>query len=419
MRARVEFGLGALFIVTASAATAAAQSVPGRTPAVPPSTSVRAGIKSNTAGTHVEKKDDGAPVEKATKAPARLPWRGTGLSWDHSATTSLVGIGRDVQSVAHEQYVQTFSAALSYFVIDQEKWSVALGVSPSFSVEVTNSGDTTTRNEPWLNDLPVSAVYRRKLYVNEEKELYTGMSLNGTVILPASPASYSAGTFLTTSPRLAVFQTVPIFGQSAKHFQSVTIGASVRWDHRFGKADIAVNEDLNMPRMDARGSTFLSDALSFNRFADNSLRQGVFVFLSEDIVGTTLQFFGSMGLNQNFLPNLPDSACDVQLQTGCADVKTQGTFTQYGYGFAGGFTWFPTAELGLYLNYANGGGQLGPNGERRSVFYNPNAQFSVGLALGVDAIFEALTGPRRKDPFFLVAKNDEKKRLDKKLPSAF
>jgi len=413
MRARLDLGLGAFLLVTSTAGAAWAQ----RTPSAPASAGARAGVKFNTAGGHVEQDSSAEPKEKETKGPARLPWRGTGVSWDHSATTSLLGVGQDEQSVAHEQYVQTFSAALNYFVIEQEKWSVAVAAAPSFSVELTNSSDTTTIHEPWLNDLPVNATYRRRLYTNEEKELYTGLSLNGTVILPTSPASYNAGTYFTTSPRIAVFQTFPLLGHEAKHFQSMTVGVSARWDHRFGTYDTAVNPDLNQPRMDARGSTFLSDDLSFNRFASNSLRQGVFVFLSEDIVGTTLQFFASLGLNQNFLPALPDDAsCDVSLQTGCVNLKNQGSFTQYGYSFAGGFTWFPTAEFGLYLNYANGGGQLGPNGQRRNVFYNPNAQFSAGIALGVDAIFEALTGPRRKDPFFLVAK-DDKKKLEKKIPS--
>ena len=402
------------------AGSALAQSRPTNMPAAPASARERAAVKMNTAGTHVEKKDAGdEPAKKETRAPARLPWRGTGMSWDHSATTSLLGVGKDVQSVAHQQYVQTFSAALNYFIIEQEKWSLALGAAPSFSVELTNSSDTTTLHEPWLNDLPVSAVYRRRLYANEEKELYTGLAFNTSVILPTSPASYNAGTYLTTSPRVTVFQTFPILGQKAKNFQSFSVGVSARWDHRIGRADTAVNADLNQPRMDSRGSTFISDDLSFNRFAQNSLRQGVFVFFSEDVVGTTLQFFASLGLNQNFLPALPESGCDVAIQTGCVNVKNQGTFTQYGYSFAAGFTWFPSAEFGLYLNYANGGGQLGPNGERRSVFYNPNAQFSAGLALGLDAIYEVLTGPRRKDPFFLVAKKDDKKRLDKQVAAGF
>jgi len=100
-------------------------------------------------------------------------------------------------------------------------------------------------------------------------------------------------------------------------------------------------------------------------------------------------------------------------------VKGQGAFTQYGYSFAAGFTWFPMSEFGLYVNYANGGNQLGPDGQRRSVFYNPTAQFSAGVAVGLDAIYETLTGWRRKDPFFLVAKDDPKKRLEKKLPKTF
>lgn len=357
--------------------------------------------------------------EVETRGPVRLPWRGTGFGWDHSATTAAVGVGGDYISDNFHQYTQTFSLGLNYFVVEQDKWSLAVSASPSVSVELTNSDSTTTQHEPWFNDLPVAAIYRRRLYANDELQLYTGMSLNGSVLLPTSPASYNAGTYFTTSPRLVVFQSIPILGKDAKHFQSFALGVSVRWDHRFGAADNAINPDLDRPRMDARGSTFISDDLTFNRFAENSLRQGAFVFFSEDVVGTTLQFFASLGLNQNFLPALSDPSCDVQLQTGCVDVKSQTAFTQYGYSFATGFTWFPMSEFGVYLNYANGGGQLGPDGQRRNVFYNPNAQFSTGIALGLDAIYENLTGWRRKDPFFLVAKDERKKRVEKKLPTTF
>jgi len=415
MRSRLALGLAALLSASAVAPSVLAQRP--NTPAAGRAATARIGVKLNAAGNDIE--EDDAEKKPETRGPVRLPWRGTGFGFDNSVTASALGIGADYQSGAFQQYVQTYSLGLNYFVVEQEKWSLAVSASPSVSVELTNSADTTTTREPWFNDLPISSIYRRRLYANEEKQIFTGMVLNGTVLLPTSPASYNAGTYLTTSPRLVMFQTLPILGHTAKHFQSFSIGASVRWDHRFGRADTAVNSDLDQPRMDSRGSTFLSDDLTFNRFAQNSLRQGAFIFFSEDVVGTTLQFFASFGLNQNFLPALPDSKCDVTIQTGCVDVKGQGAFTQYGYSFAAGLTWLPMAEFGLYVNYANGGNQLGPNGQRQSVFYNPNAQLSAGVAVGLDAIYETLTGWRRKDPFFLVAKDDPKKRLEKKLPKTF
>jgi hypothetical protein len=186
MRARLDLGLGAFLLVSATAGDVSAQTAPVRPQSAAGSAGYyRAGVKLNTAGGHTEADSSAESKEKETKGPARLPWRGTGVSWDHSATTSLLGVGQDEQSVAHEQYVQTFSAALNYFVVEQEKWSLAVAAAPSFSVELTNSSDTTTLHEPWLNDLPVNAVYRRRLYTNEEKELYTGLSLNGTVMLNA------------------------------------------------------------------------------------------------------------------------------------------------------------------------------------------------------------------------------------------
>ena len=103
MRARLDLGLGAFLLVSATAGDVSAQTAPVRTPSAPASAAVRAGVKLNTAGGHVEQDSSAETKEKETKAPARLPWRGTGVSWDHSATTSLLGVGQDEQSVAHEQ----------------------------------------------------------------------------------------------------------------------------------------------------------------------------------------------------------------------------------------------------------------------------------------------------------------------------
>jgi hypothetical protein len=359
--------------------------------------------------------------ERGKKLPARVPWRGTAFAWDNSATTSAMGLGGDFQSTAHQQYVQTFSLGLNYFVIDQDNWSVAVAATPSMSVEITDSNTTTRQREPWFNDMPVGVAYRRRLHSDPDHSLATGLVLIGNVILPTSPGSYNAGTYLTTSPRAIIWQAIPILGKDSPVLKSIAVGASFRWDHRFGRSITPEQEGLAQPRQSMAASSSPSDAgdaLTFNRFARDNVRETFWVFLGEEIGPTQLQMFGAFIFGQRFQPEFtqcqPNSNVLTLEEGECIDVSGAGQpgggdpSVQYDYGFAIGLTFFPVPELAISAGYANVGGQLGEDGRRRNIMYSPYAQFSAGLALSLDAIYEVITGPRRESPFFLVAKNNQK-----------
>ena len=362
--------------------------------------------------------------EKAKRLPPRVPWRGTAFAWDNSATASALGIGDDFQSTAHQQYVQTFSLGLNYFVIDEEAWSLALATTPSFSVEITESNTTTTEREPWFNDLPVSVAYRRRLHSDPENMLATGLVLNAVALLPTSPASYNSGTYFTTSPRAVLWQAIPVLGKDAPFLTSIAVGASFRWDHRFSSGTTPEQPGLEQPRNSIAASSNPSDAadqLTFNRVGQNIVRETLWLFIADDIGPTQLQIFGAFVFGQRFLADWEHQCFEItEVSTNapgqCTDVSGTGQPggtdepVQYDYGFAIGATFFPMPELGISLGYANTGGQLGEDGQRRNIFYSPYAQFSAGLALSIDAIYEAITGPRRGSPFFLVAQNDEEKK---------
>lgn len=377
--------------------------------------------------------------QAAKKAPPHVPWRGTAVGWDHTVTASALGIGDDFQSDSHQQYVQTFSLGLNYFVIDEEVWSLAVATGPSVSVELTDSGSTTTRNEPWFNDLNSAVVLRARLFSDKDSGYATGMIFNHTLLYPTSPASAASGTIITTSPRVMNWHSFPLLPKSVSPvLNSVLLGASVRWDHRFGLATTAVNDDLQRTRQNAQGNTFASDQLSFGQLTQDTLREGFFLFFSEDLGPTNLQLFASWSFNQTYQPELggsPNANCVVELDTGC--VADSGTHNdevigetpnwQHGYGFAVGLSFFPMPEWGLNVAYANSTNQLGPDGQRRSPFYSPNAQFSAGIVVSIDGIYEAIVGPPRDSNFVLFSKNepqkkkknDEKKSAPAQLPIAF
>jgi hypothetical protein len=358
--------------------------------------------------------------EPETKLPARVPWRGTAVSWGHSASASALGVGSDFQGSEFQSYTQSYTLGLNYFVIDKDKWSLAVATSPGFTVEMTNSAATTTKREPWFNDLPTQVVYRQRLYAHETLPLATGMVLNGTVLWPTSPVSQDSGTYLTTSPRLTLWQAVPLLPKDVSPvLNSMLFGVGARWNHRFGNSTVGVNDALQRPRMNLNGDNITDNALSGNRVGQENVREGAFVMVNQPIGPTSLVIFAGMGITQSYLGNTSTVDC-VQLDTGCvgeADLQASGLEDardwRFGYDFSIGGQFFPVSEAGLGFGYSNSGNQLGPDGRRQNVAYNPRtAQFSASIIVSLDAIYEGIIGPRRKGAFVLVGKNDKKRRRD-------
>ena len=316
--------------------------------------------------------------------PPRIPWRGTNLSWSNSATTTLLGVGRDNISDSHEAYVMSWALSLNYYVVDEDDWKLSLRLIPSFATELTNSDVTTTEREPQFGDLPFMATYSRTLY--SEGLWATSFSGTGALIFPTSPYSSSIGTYLTTSPRLGLTQVFPLLGKDSPALKSFSLGVNVRWDHRFGAATTAVNDDLDRPRQNATGDTYLSDQVTFGQLATDTLREGISLSFSEAIGSMPISLMAGVSFAQSFKGEYDNSECAVVIETGCVNSV----------GFNVGLGILPVPELGIDLGYANMTGQLGPDGERRDFFYSPGSEFNGTLTFNIDALYERVTGPKRK-----------------------
>ena len=344
----------------------------------------------------------------------RVPWRGTGLSWSHSATTTLLGVGQQTISDAHEVYIQQLGATLNYFVFDEDYLRVRVDTQPSFSLELTDSNVTTTYREPQFNDLPLEVVVNIPLYRTAGGWGASGL-LGTTAVLPTSKISRRNGTYWTQSSRAGVFQVIPLLGPNAAALRSVMIGASVRWDHRFGRATTPVYSDLRWTRQNAQGQTFLSDQLSFSPIATDTLREGAFLFFTEKLFGSHLWVFAGANLTQSWLPAFEGNDCEAEILTGCVKGESppnKVTLRRL-WGFSGSIIYFPTNEVSVAVGYASATNQLGPDGQLQSIWYTPNATFSASIGLSLDAIYEAFTGPRRNSPFFL-AKRDRQRKGDER-----
>lgn len=395
-----------------------------------------------TGNTQLQKRPEEEDVpeekEKPNGIPARIPWRGTAIGWSNAASASVLGLGGDFQSSDFQTYTQTFSASLNYFVIDQKTWSLAVQASPSFNVELTNSAATTRRNEPWMNDLMTQVVYRSLLYATDDGNWAAGLVAQARGFFPTSPASYNSGTYFRTAPGLIMWQSIPLIPQDvAPVLNSVSVVGVARWTHRFGAATTGVNGTVeqNVPRQGLSNTSqsvgegaaqTAQDQLTGGRAAQNTLSQAILLFFTQPIGPTLLQFSTGFAFAQSWLPPFSDNVqCPGNVLTGCGSngdaavdaSVADGRDLQYSYGFFAGGSYFPVPELGITFGYDSNDNQLGPSGQRQNIFYNPrSASFNLGLALSLDAIYEVITGPRRLNPFVLVAKNEKKNDKERTQP---
>ena len=359
-------------------------------------------------------------VVPGNKAPARVRWRGTNVSWNHAVTTTAVGIGRDNIGSESEQYTQGLSLALNYFIIEPKDsegkprgYSLRVATSLAFDVELTNSDITNTKREPQMRDMPLSFVLAKPLWKSANEEWSLATALNGSFIFPTSPFSRGQGVYLTTSPRASLFLTVPLRGKDAPFLKNMFVGMGGRYDHRFTRATVPTNPDLERPRQATTGNVFLSDQLTGASMDSNGLRWSAFAFLSEKVLGGDLWASVGVGMIYQFLNQFGTTAngCDVIIATGCTkalrydDPATTRVLTNFGVSV----NYFPTAEFGFGLGYDNFAGQIGPNGQRRNFFYSPDAQFSASVIISPDAIYERLTGPAREEPVIYFGSNKTRK----------
>jgi len=349
----------------------------------------------------------GAPGDKRRPGAAWVRWRGSALNWSHDVTTTAVGIGRDNIGSENEVYSQGFGGTLNFFVIDEKDFRLRMTTALGFDVELTDSGSTTTRNEPRFRDVPLTiATGGLTLAHSDNDEWAFGFIPNFTTIFPTSPISQDQGVYLTVSPRLLTFLAAPILGNEAAHLKGIFAGVSVRYDRTFSRANVPTNPALERPRTDPSGNVFFSDQISGNRLGENMVRVGGFVFLEEKFGPSTLWLFAGPSWTVSFLPEFSDADC-VETATGCVDVGNDPNApnTRITTGFGGGVSFFPSAEFGFGLNYSNNALQLGEDGQRRDIFYSPDATFNAELIVSVDAIYERIVGDPRKDPVIIFGKN--------------
>jgi hypothetical protein len=319
-------------------------------------------------------------------------WRGSTFSWNNSATAETFGVGDDVQS-ENPTYEMSFALSPRYYFweSDDEKppRSVAVGARIETIREFTNSDTTTERGEWMLSNLLITPQYSHGLY---EKDGYeTTLSLRAPAIaLPTSQAARNNGTIFGLGARLIGLQNFPLLGEDEKVLPSFGLTGLLGYDHAFRQTTTPTNPDFERQRMGLDGETLPSDQLTGRAFTDDEVILGF---------STTLAIHERVRWSNLFEWHLQwryrfDEDVEAELPTGPAPVEEQENPDNFGVVslFASEIGVMIVRECSLEIGYQNLASQIGPDAQRRSMFYSPDARFSASFVANLDAIYGRLTG---------------------------
>ncbi|MCC6557512.1 MAG: hypothetical protein IT372_31560, partial [Polyangiaceae bacterium] len=217
-------------------------------------------------------------------------------------------------------------------------------------------------------------------------------------LLPTSPLSYNTGKYLTLALGPDLRQTVKLLGSKADGLNNLTIGLGLTYAHLFSRSYTPTNEDLRRPRQNATGQTIESDQLRGSSFdidrLTTSLMLGVPLYKDLELQ-TAFRLISRWkhawegGDNGDCVP-IQNQACAPVGRV--EDAATYLPSTSFDLALS-----YPIYEVvGLTLGYSNSTTQLGEDGQRRNMFYSPDAQFYLDITANLDAIYTKAT--RRNAP---------------------
>jgi hypothetical protein len=165
------------------------------------------------------------------------------------------------------------------------------------------------------------------------------------------------------------------------------VAGLARYQHYFSQAQVPINSNLERPRTDVGGRAVISDQLSGSAFAKHELRLGAAGELAiHDRVVLAVDLQWRPTWNYQF-----DNEVEVcNLLTGCETVDGIDDPESYELVtvFASEVAVQIVDEMSLTVGYINLANQIGPDGERRNMFYSPNARFYLTATAFLSEIFE-------------------------------
>jgi hypothetical protein len=341
--------------------------------------------------------DTTAPDDGTTKGPKPLIWRGSTFTWNQAGTTTIFGIGRDNIGGEEEYYGWDFVLAPQIYLYDAPKDKISAFAEIGWNTELTN-GPTVDERETLFKDMQLGARYSRNIWESggaQKGEYATTGAATARFILPTSEASYTQGRYLVTALGLGAKQQIKVLGKKAVALNNVTVGVSGTWAHLFARSYQATDPALERDRQNASGQTIKSDVLATKSYDPDRVTLGATLELPivQDLALAT-QFRLVGNFKHDFETGGGQTNCDVAIANEpCVVADRDENRVTYvpSTAFDIALTYPIYEVVGLTLGYNNENRWIGEDGQRRNIFYSPDAQFYLDITANLDVIYSKAT----------------------------
>jgi len=336
--------------------------------------------------------DTGATEEEEeAKADEPLPWHGSVLIFDQSFTSQSVGVGQDYLT-DNPAYEMMLSFRPRYYFYEDDVHSFYAGLRLEAARELTTSDTTTKDQETQLGNTYLDAMYGVRLY--ESGDYAAKLSVGPRAIFPTNKYTYRGGNRLRIGGGVKAAQMLPVAGMDSTWFPSAALQASVYYMKHLNEATTSVNEDFQRQRQDAGGRTIVSDQFGSAAKVNHELTT---------LVGGALDVTSKLHLSASYVwitqwaYGFDDD--DIGITTGTTtpnridDPQTNRVIPW----FLASLDYDVMPEMGIGAGYYNATNQLGPDGERRSPLWSPEARFFFDVTANLDQIYMTATGSRNDE----------------------
>ncbi len=320
-------------------------------------------------------------------------WRLSRLSLDQSVTANTVGVGQDYQTY-NPTYDWTLLLRPRYYFIDRDNWRYSVQATVGAAQELTNSDGTTGRRQLDAEDTLLALRYDRTLFRSGRTISAIGLALP-ELDLPTSRGSRNNGRIMGVGGALIPAQQIPL-AKEGPFFTTFTVAGLARYQHYLTRSTVPTHDELTRPRTDLNGRLVISDQLGAPAFPEHEARFG---FNTELMIHERVALISDFQWRPTWSYGLDHEAEICDLLTGCAKIDSVDNPQTYQL-----ITAFATEveaqvmdELSVSVGYQNLANQIGPDGQRRNMFYSPNARFYLTLTAFLAEIFDKHAEPSRKN----------------------
>ncbi len=396
------FGAAAATLMLAAGAFAQPAPAPSAQPGAPTGPAVTppagAGVSVGLGSDGAEASSTGMPAdtgveeeaEPKEEATEKLAWRGSRFIFSQSATTTTVGIGDDYLS-DNPVYEMNFSLRPRYYVYDDDVHSIHFNARVELTKELTNSDSTTKENETLFENIILNAVYG-VIPHKDDNGLMTKFSIGPRVVIPTAKASWKSGQRLQLGGGITALQAFPVGGVDASFFPTASISGRFYYLKPINKTTTGENEDFERMRTDVNANAIISNQISASArvkhqataTAELSLDLTEKLHLSSFYVWI-MQWpytFGETEIHTSGVEDLTIKPDELEDSTSFRVVPW----------FLASLDYDLLPEVGIGAGYYNATSQIGPDGERRSPFYSPDARFFFDITANLDQIYMTLSG---------------------------